>query len=498
MNENYIIYLRKSRADGEHETLEEVLARHETLLQEYAIKNFGEPISEENIYREIVSGETIKDRPMVNIVLERIQNEKITGVLVVEPQRLSRGDLHDCGTIIRAFQYTDTLIITPPKTYSLSDKFDCKFFEMELMRGNDYLEYIKEILMRGRLASINEGNYIGSFSPYGYKKVKNGKSYTLAENEESDVVRMIFEMFVHEHLGTTKIANRLNSLGIKPRKNQYWSDSTIRDILRNPVYIGKIRWNCRKSVKKYKDGEIIISRPKSDKNEWILIDGKHEGLISEETFNTVQEYFGSMPRVKSEKEMVNPFAGLVRCNCGRAMVYKKTKSSSPRLHCPHQPQCKNKSVLYSAFEEEILKTLREYIADFETKISVNKNDPPCKVNDTIKTLNKELGKIEQQQDKLYDLLEQGIYTKAVYLKRNNTLAEKRTAILNALEDAKKASSLNINYSEKIVQLSQAIEGLQNDKVSPAAKNNLLKTVIEKIVYSNTEGTTFNIEVYLKL
>lgn len=175
----YLIYLRKSRADGEHESVEEVLAKHHRILQDYAVSKLGGAIPEEYIYREVVSGETIQDRPEMKKILDRIQTEDITGVLVVDPQRLSRGDLSDCGTIIRAFRYTDTLIITPPKTYDLAEKFDRKFFEMELMRGNDYLEYIKEIMNRGRLASVNEGNFIGSVPPFGYDKIKVGKSYTL-------------------------------------------------------------------------------------------------------------------------------------------------------------------------------------------------------------------------------------------------------------------------------------------------------------------------------
>ena len=80
---------------------------------------------------------------------------------------------------------------------------------------------------------------------------------------------LIFDFFVNQNLGTSKIANHLNSLGIKPRRNEYWSDSTIRDILRNPVYIGKIRWNWRKTLKKYNNGEIIKSRPKSDEDSWL-------------------------------------------------------------------------------------------------------------------------------------------------------------------------------------------------------------------------------------
>ncbi|MDE5565130.1 MAG: recombinase family protein, partial [Oscillospiraceae bacterium] len=181
------MYLRKSRADGEHETVEEVLQRHERILQEHALKSFGHAIPEQDIFREVVSGETIKDRPMMRQLLESLQSGEVEEVLVVDPHRLIRGDLRDCGTIIRAFQYSETRFGTPQKSYDLSDKYDRKFLEMELMRGNDYLEYVKEIMLRGRLASVAEGNFIGSVPPYGYDKVKVEKAYTLVENAESDV-----------------------------------------------------------------------------------------------------------------------------------------------------------------------------------------------------------------------------------------------------------------------------------------------------------------------
>ena len=134
---NYLIYLRKSRSDSPLETVEEVLEKHEKQLQDFAIRTFGQPIPEENIFREVVSGETIADRPEMKSVLSRMESKNIEGVLVIEPQRLSRGDLVDCGNIIRAFKYTNTKILTPLKTYDLHDRFDEKFFKDELMRGSD-------------------------------------------------------------------------------------------------------------------------------------------------------------------------------------------------------------------------------------------------------------------------------------------------------------------------------------------------------------------------
>ena len=150
----YCMYLRKSRADSEQESLENVLARHCRILQEIAKNRLGAPIPEERIFREIVSGENISDRPEMRNLLGIIQTQNVSGVLVVDPQRLSRGDLSDCGTVIRYFRYTSTPIITPARIYDLTDRFDRKFFEMELMRGSDYLEYVKEIMLRGRIASV--------------------------------------------------------------------------------------------------------------------------------------------------------------------------------------------------------------------------------------------------------------------------------------------------------------------------------------------------------
>lgn len=505
MDDNYLVYLRKSRSDGEHETIEEVLERHEKILREYADKN-GITIYEQNIYREVVSGETIQDRPMVNKLLNRIQSENIKGVLTVEPQRLSRGDLSDCGTIIRAFRYTDTLIMTPTKTYDLSDKFDRKFFEMELTRGNDYLEYIKEIMMRGRIASVSEGNFIGSLPPYGYDKVKIGKNYTLKENEEADVVRLIYDLFVNEKLGTVNIANRLNQLGIKPRKINFWTNSTIRDILRNPVYIGKIRWNWRKTVKRYENGEIVKSRPKSSADDWMLVEGKHKAIISEDVFNSAQERWGSVPKVKASNKLVNPFAELVHCECGYSMIYQTNKKSSPRLVCRNQTRCGNKSTTYKDFLQAVVESLQMCIADFKTKIESDKIPNANTKLSIINKLEKELRDLETQQERLYEFLEDGTYSKAIFVKRNQALAEKRIKLQDALESARQVSEpAPINYKEKIIQLSEALAALQDETISAKEKNIFLKNIIKDIRYkrlafnrSKRDSTPFEIEVYLKL
>lgn len=481
MSEKYLIYLRKSRADGEHESVEDVLARHYKILQDYAAAKLGGSVPESMIYREIVSGETIQDRPEILKLLDRIQSENITGVLVVDPQRLSRGDLSDCGTIIRAFRYTDTLIVTPPKTYDLGDKFDRKFFEMELMRGNDYLEYVKEIMLRGRLASVQEGNFIGSAPPYGYDKVKEGKSYTLKPNSEADVVRLMFELWTQEGLGTTTIADRLNALHIRPRKSQLWNSASIRDMLRNPVYTGRIRWNWRKHVKKYEDGELRSSRPKAKPDDWILVDGKHEAIISEEMFQASLSRFGSLPKVKAKQKLNNAFAGIMHCACGRAMVYRPQSKCDDRLICTYQKYCHNRSAVYKEVEEEVLHALRSLAADVKELLDGG-SEPSGTHKAITAALTKELNALETQQERLYEFLEQGVYSTEVFVKRNAALSQRRSELQETIEEARLHESEVIDYQKRYVGLLEAVEVLSDDAATVEEKNRLLRAVIKDIIY----------------
>ena len=193
-------YLRKSRQDDPNETIEEVLAKHEAILQEYCEREFGGRIPPENLYKEVVSGESIDERVEVLKVLSRIEDPAIKGVVVVEPSRLSRGDLSDCARLINALRFSKTEVNTPMMTYDLENKMERKFFQDELLRGNDFLEYTKEILFRGRVAAVKRGCFIGNYAPYGYDKIKIGKDHTLTPNDDADVVRLIFKLYTEDLL----------------------------------------------------------------------------------------------------------------------------------------------------------------------------------------------------------------------------------------------------------------------------------------------------------
>lgn len=316
-----IIYLRKSRAEGK-ETVEEVLARHERILQDFALETFGAKIPEENIYREVVSGETLDERDEIKKVFNRLEKEDIEVLLVVEPQRISRGDMLDCGRVVQILKYTNTLVTTITKTYDLNNKFDREIFEAQLLQGNKFLEYHKEIMDRGKALSLREGKYVGSVAPFGYNKKALDRGFMLIKNdEEAEIVETIFELFIDESLSTKEVSEYLNKHQMKPRKSKYWDYEMVRYVLKNEVYYGSLAWGKRPVVKRLINGELTKFRPA--KEEYMLIRGLQEAIVSKERWDLAQERLNGYkhPRHRTSTELKNPLAGLVYCKkCGYALV----------------------------------------------------------------------------------------------------------------------------------------------------------------------------------
>lgn len=327
-----IIYLRKSRSER-NETIEEVLARHERILQDYAIETFGEKIPEKNIYREVVSGETLDERCEIKKIFERLEaDENIKGILVVEPQRVSRGDMSDCGRVVNILRYTETLCITVTKTYDLNNKFDRELFEAQLLQGNKYLEYHKEIMDRGKNLSIREGKYVASTPPFGYDRKPLDRGFMLVKNkEEAPIVEMIFNLFVDEDLSTVEIAHYLNKHQIRSKKKDLWDDGMVRHVLKNEVYYGSLAWGKRPTIKKLINGEINKIRVSSE--DYMLVRGMQEAIVTKDKWDIAQEKIkNNRAGHGTSKELQNPIAGLVFCKkCGHSLVrIKNTRKDKAR------------------------------------------------------------------------------------------------------------------------------------------------------------------------
>lgn len=335
-----IIYLRKSREDmidGRYASDEETLSRHEEQLQQWAEEKLGYRIPPENIYKEVGSGEKIKTRPVFQEVLKQIESEDVDAVLVVNCSRLSRGDLIDCGTIIKTFEVTNTLVLTPPKIYNLNDKYDKRFFKDELLRGNDYLEQAKELLANGRHWSTSQGKFVGSVAPFGYDKVTckemnvaDGKGFTLRPNANAEYVKLIFDMFCNG-AGFHKIASHLKEINAPLLKNKEWDHCKVRNVLSSVTYCGYLTWGHRIKQERMIGGEIIEYRAKNDNCP--IYKGLHTAIISESQYKQAQErakIYGENP-TRKDKDTKNPLAGILKCGiCGKAMLRNPHSNQATR------------------------------------------------------------------------------------------------------------------------------------------------------------------------
>lgn len=491
----YLIYLRKSRQDDPNESVEEVLSKHEIILQDHALKNFGYKIPEKDVYREVVSGETIAARPMIKEVYKRLETEpQIKGVLVRDIPRLTRGDLLDMGITLHAFLYTNTLIVTPEKTYDLNDKFDRKVFEMELSKSSDFLEYTKEVLVRGREASKRRGNVISSIPPYGYDKIKIGKDWTLKPNpSESIYIPMIFQWYL-DGVGVWSIANKLDELGAKPRNLDKFSLPSIRNILRNEVYYGKVRIGHRTQEKVLVNG--VVKKKRKRVKEYELVDGKHTPLITEEMFLKVKEKIGTNTKEVNSKELKNMWAGLLVCGvCGRKAERVSYKHRAARIKCSRSRTCSNISHDFPPVEDALISELKAKLEDFEVKFENNIKDTNNERENLILTLKEQLKDAKKKQTQICDFLESGVYSVEMFVERNNKIKEEIERLENALHKAEEEVPKVQEAKDFIVTFHQTLDMLKDETVSTKTKNEFLKKIIE-VIYYTKDSNGISLDVHL--
>ncbi len=499
----YAIYLRKSREDIESEKYVEgeTLARHEKILTNLASSR---NLTIGKIYREVVSGETISERKEMQKLLNDVENEKWIGVLVVELERLARGDTSDQGRVLKAFKYSHTKIITPVKTYDPDNEFDEEYFEFGLFMSRREYKTINRRLQKGREISVSEGKFVGNISPFGYDrvKIKDSKGFTLSINqEEADIVKEIFRLYTFENNTIGEIARKLNSMNLKPRISTEWNVSSIRDIIANPIYIGKITWNKRKQIKKTLNGNIIITRPRN--NNCLIYNGLHPHIIDNKIWKMAQEKrMHNTPNLNHDSTLKNPFAGLIFCKkCGKPMQRRPYLDNRVRLICSNR-NCNNISSNFYIVENKIIISLKIWFENYEIDfVKNNYNIDPIK--ESVVLLKKKIEKENAKLIKLYDFLENDIYTKEEFVNRSQFIKSNISILSKDLK--KNESFLENNKNTKSVKFNNIMD-LYNSLETNEYKNILLKSLIHKIYYEKSKKCTskndnfddFALDIYPKI
>lgn len=493
----YAEYLRKSRADDPGEPIEVTLARHREALGECMVK-LGIAVAPEDVFEEVVSGDSLYARPQMLRLLEGVERGLYSGVLCMDIQRLGRGSMSDQGAILDAFKLSGTKIITPGKVYDLSDETDETYTEFETFLGRQEYKMIKRRLRRGIKATIQSGGYIAN-APFGYDKVHIGKTPSIKPNEaEAPFVRMMFDLYL-SGLGCQRIADKVNSMGAKPRRGEAFTRTTIRAILQNPVYVGKIVWDRKTHIRHAKQNggkHLTIYNPRES---WTIVDGIHQSIVSQEAFDQVQDIFSRRHRSPSFTGVIeNPLAGLIVCgNCGHHMQRQADKRGGPMLLCQKRG-CIVSSKL-NLVEAQLISCLREEM-DLLVHTAGNESPQQDHTRQAFQAIEKQIATAKAQDDRLHDLLEQGVYDTDTFLQRHAALTQRIASLEAAKADLHPQAQLNVP------KMAERIQGVLDvyQTLAPAERNELLKSVLEKVIYKKEPGakpaefhlTLFLLPIYL--
>jgi hypothetical protein len=390
--------------------------------------------------------------------------------------------------------------------------------------------FIVERLQDGRVYSVIEGKYPGNKEPLGYTRVKlaGEKGWTLKiDDDNAETIRLIYNLYVNgdkqpdgtiKRLGVSLITRKLNELGLPTKTGKHWVVASVRDILINPVYIGKVRWNWRASKKSMEKGQEVSSRPRADINDCLITDGRHEAIIDTEIFNRAQELMKqNPPRPIGERHKVtNPLAGLVICSkCNRRMTRRpySNRDYPDTLICA-DPQCPTVSVHLHYVETRILEGLAEWLAEYKLKWDIGEEKPKKKnpLHDAklkrLEKLDVELAELTEQRKEVHKLLERKLYTDEEYFTRMREIGEdiqKTQSNRSAIEADIQIEDIREESRRTIVPTVEKLLDVYHELPTAEAKNDLLKEVLEKVVYTKDVGgrwhskpDNFELELFPKI
>lgn len=444
------VYIRLSQEDsdnGEEKQESNSITSQKALLNEF-IEEHNDLIVYDTYVDDGYTG-TDFNRPGFQRLLEDMRKGNINCVLVKDLSRLGRNYIEVGNYIEQIFPLFNIRFIAindsvdsfknPTSTNTILVPFKNLI--------ND--EYCRDTSIKIRSAlngRKRKGEFVGAFPSYGYIKDPEDNHKLIIDKESAKIVKKIFEWKVNEGLGNLSICHRLNDMGVlnptgykKKKLNQNynnagimqedysWCPSTVKNILKNDIYIGNITQGKRR-VKSYKVHKV----EQVPKDEWITVENMHEPIIDKELFEKAQGLRKIDTRVQDSGSL-SIWAGILKCaDCGRAMHKKYCKNKSGTVYeyyiCGTYRKKSNKlctkhTLKVEELEQAILETIKLHIdllVDTEKLLEkINKSNTRKLANENMENVKqakeKEIEKLNNLKRCLYEDWKNEYITKEEYL-----------------------------------------------------------------------------------
>ena len=456
----------------------------ERLLRSWAEKNNYE------VYKcysdRGISGKDIKNRPALKELLKDAEEKKFDMVISWKINRISR-KLADVLKIVDILEKNDITFKSYSEPFETDTPAGKMQFQMMALIGEFERGTIAQNVKMGMCAKAKSGEWCGG-RVLGYDLVpvenqegaKRKKNRLTINEKEAEAVRFIFNEYVNGK-GYKAITNQLNKLSYKTKKGNDFSVGSIREILTNPVYIGKVRYNVRQNWSE-KRRRNINANP-------IITDGIHEPIIEEGLWDKVQAIMESKKGKPSRiYDGEYPLTGILKCpKCGAGMVISRTTNkladgTKKRIayYCcgawknKGTSVCNSNTIRVDKANEYVFNKLSELLSNekmVETIVRNVNKERHNKINPAKKELeriDKELEKIDRKKTKLFEAYEEEVISKEEFKERKDELN-------------KRAKSLQEEKEPLIVTLS--------DDVSEEIPYEFIKSILENFSKVLTESAT---------
>lgn len=405
-------------------------------------------------YREYIdkgiSGTSIEKREGLQRLMEDIKTGEITEVYCTKLSRLGR-NTRDVLNILHEFEKYNVTFKSIRDGIDTSNKMGMIVLQFMSIIAEMERDVIIETTRAGAEYRAAIGKIYGSPPILGYKRVGSGKeSYLEIIEDEAKIIRRIFKLY-NQKYGYKAIVSKLNESGARTKKGNLFALATIKGILSNPLYVGKIRYNY------HKDWEKKRRRGKQD--DYILVDGTHDAIVSQEVWDKVQARMSRNSNKRAPATGKFLLNSILKCpECGSGMVgsnrtfYRKSGKVKVSYytcganHNKGRKACSANSMKADKVEEIVLQQVAEYLKKDELAsmlydyIEVNTLDI-SELPGKVKALENDLEVLKDKSKKVKDMYVDGFISRDEMNAKLSTYSTSEIEIKLKIEDLREQMAL---------------------------------------------------------